>query len=732
MRRFSNPLRRIRTWLLIEFEGERGRGALWLPVLMGAGVLTYDSLRFEPWPWAGITLVTAAALGLVATRRWEWVRFVLWPVLAFGVGFAAMQLATARALPLTPSLPRHAVIVTGRVASVEALPDSRRVTLEAATLAPLITTPLARTVRIRLKPADHGPMATGDTIRVRAMLRPVGPPAYPGGWDMQRDAFYAGLGASGYALGLAERLAEARPVAPMRWAQRLRETIAGRIATGIPGPPGQVAVGLLLGSQTGIAPDDIGAFRDSGLAHLLSVSGLHLAIVMGTVMALMRFALALSEHASLFWPTRSIAAVVALTAGAFYTVLTGVQVPMVRCLLMASVFTVALLAGRRPISLRGLACAAGFIILLTPQEVAGASLQMSFSAVLALIAGFEALRPALLRLRGEGWLRRAGLFLAGLVLTSLLAGTASLPFGAYHFGRVQLYYVLSNMIAVPLTGVVVMPAGMLALPLMLVELEWIALIPMRWGIEATLWLAHWTAALPGATVTVPHITAWGIAVLAVGLAWLGLWRTGIRLLGVALIALGLLSPVLSRQPDILVSADARLIAVRTADGVFVQQQPGSGFIRESWMRYWGQDRPRPLPATGEAADGAIRCDKAGCILRPHLEAPAALLVRGREKPDNCDGIAAIVSAEPARGLCPRPWPALVDRFTVWRHGPAAIWLEPSGAVVLTDRAARGSRPWVPPPPAPRAPAVPHLPVAPTEGGPEPNEPVMSGVAIADE
>ncbi|MGE0417494.1 MAG: DUF4131 domain-containing protein, partial [Acetobacteraceae bacterium] len=272
MLRLATLLRGALTWLLSEWEGEQGRGVLWLPVLMGAGVLTYDSLRFEPWRWTGAALAAATAMGLLLTRRWSGPRLVLWPLLAYGLGFAAIQAATARAPPVDHALPRHAVIVTGRVVTVEPLPNSRRVTLEAAILAPDRSEPMVRTVRVRLKATDDGPVGTGDTIRVRAMLRPIGPPTYPGGWDMQRDAFYAGLAATGYALGPTERVTEAVPTAPLRWIQRLRETIANRIVAALPGTEGRVAVGILIGSPTGIPPEAIGAFRDSGLAHLLAVS----------------------------------------------------------------------------------------------------------------------------------------------------------------------------------------------------------------------------------------------------------------------------------------------------------------------------------------------------------------------------------------------------------------------------------------------------------------------------
>jgi competence protein ComEC len=715
MRRTWDALTPAWTWLLAELDGERGRFALWLPVLLAAGVLTYFSLRVEPPPWLGAAGAAPAFALAWICRRWVWPWLSITPVACFALGFAVAQLATWRAPSVeTTLLPTTATWLSGRVVSVEILPDGRRITLDRAHL-DKTDQGLERTVRVRLRPHDPVALATGDTVRVRAMIRAIGPPTHPGGWDQQRDAFFSGLGGSGYALGEVERVEQAIPWGPLNAMQRLREVMADRISASIPGAAGQVTVGVLLGNQTGIAPADLVAFRESGLAHILSVSGLHLAIVIGTIMTLMRWGFALSEHASLHWPTKQLSALIALAVGGFYTVLTGLQVPMLRCFLMACLITLALLAGRRPFSLRGLSIVATAVILTNPSQVVGASMQMSFSAVLALIAGFEALRPVIQRLRGESRARRVGVGLVGLALTSALAGTASMPFGAYHFGRIQLYYIVSNMVAVPLTSFLVMPAGMLALPLMLVDLEWIALIPVKWGIEATLAIARFTASLPAATLDVPHMPGWGLAVLAFGLAWLGLWRTRLRLAGLLAIGIGVASPAMQRPPDILVSGDGRVIAVRTESGVYAQQlRGGSPFTRDSWLHFWADQTARPFPTEGKVAAGTIVCTPNTCLLRPVPNARGALLVRGNGPVEGCADASVIVSAEPARGLCPRPYPALVDRFTVWRDGPTAIWLEPEGPRILTDRADRGARPWVPPPPQPRARPTPSLPLAPSE------------------
>ena len=203
------------SWL----DTERERLALWLPVFMGAGVLAYYTLRFEPAPWVGAAVALPAsglAVGLPGLR------WLIAPLAAAALGFTAGQIATARAPPIEVDLPTHASIVTGTIRAVEPLPEGRRITILPAWIdgAP---EPLRRSVRIRLQKKDDGDLGSGDSVRIRALIRPPALPSYPGAWDLQRDAFYSGLGASGYALGKAERTTQAVPSGPMRFVQWLRE-----------------------------------------------------------------------------------------------------------------------------------------------------------------------------------------------------------------------------------------------------------------------------------------------------------------------------------------------------------------------------------------------------------------------------------------------------------------------------------------------------------------------------
>ncbi len=623
-------------WLDAWRTAEQGRFALWLPVFMGAGILFYFALRFEPPLWVGAAVAIPVVCTAICLRTRPTPRAVSLVMAAAAIGFTVAQFTAARAPPRA-TLPTHATIAVGIVRTVEALPEGRRIVMEAARLDD--GPPLERWIRLRLRKDDRQDVAAGDAVSVRALLRPPEPPAYPGAWDMQRDAWFSGWGGSGYALGPVQLLT--RPPAPamQRIVQRLRETIARHITAVVPGPAGAISITLLTGITTGIPPPDHDAFRASGLAHLLAVAGLHIGIVMGWALAFARLGFAASEYASLHWPTKKLAALAALLVGGGYMVLTGMHVPIVRSFAMACLYTIAVLAGRQAVSLRGLALAACVLMLLEPEQVPGVSFQMSFSAVLALIAGYQALRPALRALNGDGsWRRRFTSQLAALALTSALAGIASMPFGAYHFGRIQLYFILANMIAVPLAALWAMPAGLIGLLLMPFGIDWLAFIPMGWGVSAILYVARTTAALPAATLDVPHMPPWGLALTGLGIAWLGLWRSHLRLVAIPVIALGLLTPLLARPPDLLVSADARLIGLRVGPIVYIQHESGaSKFTRESWLQYWAAGPAQDLPKHGDTADGAVSCGADTCLLRPIRQAKAAMLVRGATHPDRLCG-----------------------------------------------------------------------------------------------
>ncbi len=662
---------------------QRDRLFLWLPVCMGVGVLLYFSLTKEPPGWWGAAVALPAVAAAMALRPGP-ARWVVFGIAAAGLGFAACEWRTARAPPLAP-LPMRAVVVEGQVVGVDLLAEGRRIAIEAARLdgAP----PLIRTLRVRLRARDATPLAVGNRVSVRARLLAPPWPAYPGAADFQRKAFFDGVAGSGFALGSARVVGQDKVDRFGLMMRALRDHVVTRILAALPGPEGGIAAALLTGVVTAIPEADLVAFRDSGLAHLLSVSGLHMAIVVGLVMASVRLGLALAETPALRLPSKQIAALAALVGGGLYLLLTGAQVPTLRSYLMAAVVMVGVMSGRPAITLRSLALAALVVLATTPEQLIGPSFQMSFAAVLALIAGWEAMRLRLLALRTRsGMAGRIGLYVAGMVLTSVLAGLATAPFAAYHFERAQLWSVAANMAALPLTSVLVMPAGVIALLLMPFGLEPLALLPMGWGITATLWIAHGVAGWPYAAVNVPVMPNWGIGCVTGGMLLLALWRGKLRQAGIPLLLAGMAAPWTAAPPTAVVTQDARMIVLASAEGSLMHRQTGaSRFAQGQLERLFRSDGFAPLPCTTPAC-------------RP--EGSSTLLVREPSRRMACGEAALVVSPEPLRGAC-RGKPA-IDRFDVWRNGAHAAWMENGAVRIVSDRALRGARPWVPPVPQPRA------------------------------
>lgn len=683
-------------------EAERERAALWLPVLLLLGTVAYFVLPAEPdpaWLLAVPSLAVACVLGRARMA-------VLWPAtacLAFSLGFASPLLHSRLAAPW-PELPRTAVVLEGVVVDLDRLEDGRRVRLAGVRWEG--GEPIARELRVRLARADATEVVPGDRIRVRALVRTPLPPAYPGAWDLRRSAWFGNLGGSGWALGPVVVLGRAEKGSA--WVASLRAAIEARAAELLPGSVGAIAAALITGSQGAIGEADLQAMRDSGLAHLLSVSGLHVAVAFGLVFFAVRKALALwaAFHAPGLVAKRP-AALVGLGAVLFYGALTGWDVPVIRSVAMAGLVAIAILVDRRGITMRALALAAVLVVAIDPVAVVGPSFQMSFAAVLALIACWRAVQPAM-----PDWRERLGawsflLAVIGSALTSVVAGLATAPFALAHFGRAALWSVPANALAVPITSFVSMPAAVVALLLMPFGLDAPAWAALGWSVEAVLSIAHAFAAMPAAAPAVPLLPRWGLGLCVAGLLLVclctGRWRLG----AVVPFGIGLFAWVAATPPQVLLSADARHLAVATGQGLVLKGPPG--FTPDQWLRLAGERAPVPWPAPAGSAAGLV-CAPDGCrAFGGALFVPTRVPI----EPDSCGGARLVVAAEPVRRACPQA--VVVDRFTAWRDGAVAAWIEPEGVRVLTDRQWRGERPWVAPPPVPRWQAeAGGLPLAPSE------------------
>lgn len=725
---------------------EQRRLVLWLPVALALGALFYFHLRQEPSVFYafGVPALVVGAAAILLWRGWQfvWPRVIGAACMAVSIGFLVAWGATHRQPPM-PELPRRGVDVTGTVQAIltfagrdDAAPARVVVLTGARFETPLDAgmLPLRRTLRLKIRSDDTTKLAPGDEIWSRALFAPPLFPAFPGGRDVQREAWFADSAGSGRALDRIEVLntGATSEVRIGNEVERLRERLDIRIRTALPDATGTVASTLLTGEATAIPRIVRQDFAASGLSHLLAVAGLHLGLVMTVLMGMARLGFALWEWAALRWPCKALSAGVALAGGVAYAVLTGLHLPVLRSLVMAAVAVLGITVGRRVFSMRGLALAATLLVLMQPQDILGVAFQMSFAAVMALVAGYEVLGAKLARFRAaaDGPVHTLLYHGTVLALTSLLAGLATLPVAMAYFGVVQPFFVLANLVAVPLMAVWIMPLGMAALALMPLHMEVFALRPMGWGISLVVHLASCVAHWPAARLAVPFMPGWGLLSVLLGLCWLCLWRQRWRLWGLMAIGAGMASPFFLTQPDILISPDGGMIAVHMNGHLFVNGHSRDAFsIQPAWEQAFAR-QAEPFPSGTSTPDGSLSCgeerDPDVCIF---TKGARSALLRVRDTSDGtvplpddvCDGMDVVISTAPLRESCPNA--VRLDRFSAWRNGAQAVFLT-SGSkklsrpkniqdtvTVITDRALRGERPWVM---KPGGHGLPNLPLAPSE------------------
>jgi len=665
------------------FLAERDRWPLWLPVLLGLGVAAYFRSPVEPLPWLfrGVPVLRLTALALLAV--------------ALGLGAAQWRAERVAAPVLERSWGPAAM--SAEVLAAEPQARGWRLYLRPLDMPGLEAAALPAQVRVTVAGLEVPPVP-GGRVRLRAALRPPSPPAAPGAFDFARQAWFQGIGGIGFAYGAPTVLAdeEAEDSAWRLWWAGLRQTVAQRIAGKLEGAAGAVAVALVTGQRGGI-PEAVHYARftarpttGTGDYRVIDLDRGRLAFATSARCK------ALLPGVALRYPIKKAAAAVA-AAGAFvYLNLVGASIPAERAFLMVMVVLLAVLLDRRALSLRLVASAAAVILLAAPESLMTASFQMSFAAVTALIAAYEAWewrRP--LREAGRGPLGRVAGYVAGVAATSVIAMLATGPFAAFHFHRLALYGLPANLVAVPLTAFWIMPWAVLALLLMPFGLEGLALAPMGWGIELLLAVAAAVSDWPAAVLQVPPMPDWGLGLAVLGGLWLCLWRRPLRWMALPVILAGALSPLAFEPPSLLVSGDGRQVALRDPEGrLWVPSQRGSRFVLETWERQAFAMETVTWPKLGESAAGRLSCDPLGCLYGDGA-LRGAILLDPRAAYDDCGPADVVISLEPLRGQsCAGP-AVVIDRFDLWREGAHAVWLDAGGIAVRTVAQQQGVRPWSP-------------------------------------
>ncbi|MFZ1469113.1 MAG: ComEC/Rec2 family competence protein [Paracoccaceae bacterium] len=546
---------------------------------LGLGITLWFHLPYEP---ALRHYASAAALCLGFAVLWIIGPVPLRAPAAFvailALGFLAAGLrAHLIAAPILDF--RYFGPVEGRVVEIDrSSSDAVRLTLDHVVLEDLSPARTPHLVRVSLhgKTMPHDPQP-GETVILTANLAAPDGPVEPGGFDFRRMAFFDQLGAVGYTRSPVLLLEP--PGAGEEVIARLRAWMSAGMKAHIPGDAGAFASGAMTGDRSGITQDTVIALRDSSLAHLLAISGMNLAFLIGFVFALVRGGVALIPPLALRVNAKKVAAVLSLGVALFYLLLSGANVATERAFVMVAVMLGAMLLDRRAITLRTSALAGIILLLARPESLLEPGFQMSFAATIALVAGFAALDQRVMLQRWPRW----SVPVFTLVASSVIAGFATAPYAAATFNRFTDYGLLANLLTVPVMGAVVMPAGAVAALLAPFGLAWIALWVMGLGVRWILFIAHWIADLDGSITAIPEASALALPLITLGGLWLIAWPGRARLAGVVVIVAGLASWPMAGRPDLLITADGRLLGLMGSEGRALSTPKGGGFAAENWL-----------------------------------------------------------------------------------------------------------------------------------------------------
>ena len=578
----------------------QARGTLfpWVPLLIGVGIGSWFSLPWEPGlsVYAGAAFVVLLCLCL---RLWgpEGGHPFVMAVACVALGSVACGLRVQ--MVQAPMLDfRYYGPVTGRVVNIDrSQTDALRITLDRVQLDRVRASRLPERVRISLrgKAAGHAPFP-GEVVMVTATLQAPDGPVEPGSFDFRRMAFFDRLGAVGYAnapVVLWQAAPDRSGIAP------LRRDLALALMRAAPGDAGGFIAGIMTGDRSGLSQTAVQALRDTNMAHLLAISGMHMAFLTGFVFAGLRFAIAAVPPIALRVNGKKVAAVVSLVVAAFYLALSGANVATERAFIMVAVMLGAVLLDRKALTLRSVALAGVILLLWQPETMLEPGFQMSFAATVALIAGFRAVDRRVV----AGRLPRWAMPVFTLVLSSAIGGFATAPYAAAHFNRYADYGLIANLLTVPVMGSVVMPAGAVAGLLAPFGLAGLPLWVMEQGAAWILWVAHMVAGWNGSVTAIPAPGPWVLPLVTGAGALLILMRGMWRMAFVAPALGALVLWVWAERPVGLISADGGLVGVLGPEGRVLSAPRGAGFAAQNWLENDGDLATQEAAAARPGMEG---------------------------------------------------------------------------------------------------------------------------------
>jgi competence protein ComEC len=677
----------VEKWL----DGERDQLPLWIPVAVGCGIALWQ-IEGDSGAWQTALICSALMLLSMAAgldRRIG--RVLLIAGLSVSMGFAAIAIKSA--VVAAPVLDKIWVgSFYGRVEKVEMIGERNTVRLQLLTAE---ASGLPRKVRVNLKTEQYDPrFRRGAVISLRARLMPPAGPTLPGGYDFARRAWFQQIGATGSAIGTVELY---RPSEQPVLLGEIRNRLTAHVIERMPESTGEMGAALITGDQGNISSDDAQAMRDSGMAHLLSISGLHVTAVVGFLFFLSGRLFSLFSVIALRVPVPLLAAACAAIGAVLYTMLAGAEVPTVRSCVAALLVLVALAMGREAITLRLVAFGAMLVLILWPETMAGPSFQLSFAAVTTIVVLHESRwMKRWMERRDETIFGRIGRGAVSLIITGIAIEIVLAPIAIFHFHRTGVYSAAANILAIPLTTFLIMPMQALALLFDTADIG----TPFWWAagqaIRLIIAMAHYVSGLPGAVSMLPSMPLWAYISMIFGALLFGLISSPIRSIGTVPFLIGFVAMLQAPRPDMLVTDDGKHLAIVSPDGsvAFLRGRAGD-YVRDMVLENAGTNAE---PVSMDRWPGA-KCSEDSCVIELNragrmwrvLATRTPYQIPSMEMAAACKRVDIVVSDRWLPASCRPKW-IKADRGSLEQSGGLALFLSDAKLVSVND--ANSHMPWV--------------------------------------
>jgi len=607
---------------------QSSRGLMWFTFGLGAGSAVYFSLSSEPSAVVlGVSFLLAVPL-LLAPKAGFALPILLSAGLLSGFGVAGLRTHLVAAPKLAST---YSGLVEGTVFRTDqSFSGAPRVWLKDVKLD--TAAPPPDYIRLSFPSEATVWLKIGTRIQARALLSPPQGKTDPDGYDFQRAAWFLRLGAVGYARDPPQQIGQDRQGFRL-WLDQLRQGFGMFLDRNLSQPSSGFAKALLIGDRSSIDKADLQALRDSNLAHLLAISGLHMGLLTALFFGGTRLVLVLAFKS---WDARwikKLAAGTALVAGLAYLGMSGFGIATQRAFVMIGVMLMAILVDRPAISLRSLTLAALILLLIAPENILNAGFQMSFAATSALVVGFEAARPWFQRQQNKAIHEGSA-----VILSSFLAGLATAPVAAFHFNRIAYLGLPANLLTVPLMGFVIIPGLLLGSVFQVIGLGWVFFGAAEWALEWVVFVAHWTSDIPNAVGMVQASDPIALAVLATGWTVFAIWKGPFRWTGLLPCVLALILWSQPDRPDILISGRSGAVGVLTDQGRAVNKDRAAAFEILQWLEndgstmtqeqsaaLWPQNRLARFPndvlvySSSKRPGFWIPCDEGQIVIAPKLD-----------------------------------------------------------------------------------------------------------------